>query len=215
MGSSERKERQRATLQQQILKAAREITIRDGFAALTMRKIADAIEYAPGTIYLYFENRDEIAIQLCRQGYQELLECLQPTANIADPRDRLRAIASAYIDFGLTNTATYRLIFMEDPKFTNAALSEVPIALVARFAIDSSDGAGMRSFQLLVKIFDDMKAERMLSIDANSARLAEIFWTSLHGICSLKLTFPGFLTTPSEELVTTTIDIFLAGLPQA
>jgi AcrR family transcriptional regulator len=207
MGTSERKERQRATLQQQILNAAREITIRDGFAALTMRKIADAIEYAPGTIYLYFENRDQIAIQLCRQGYQELLECLQPTATISDPRDRLRAIASAYIDFGLTNTATYRLIFMEDPKFTNAALAEVPI--------DSSDGAGMRSFQLLVTIFDDMKAERRLSIDADSARLAEIFWTSLHGILSLKLTFPGFLTTPSEELVTTMTDTFLAGLSRS
>jgi AcrR family transcriptional regulator len=207
MGSSERKERQRATLQQQILNAAREITIRDGFAALTMRKIADAIEYAPGTIYLYFKNRDEIVIQLCRQGYQELLDCLQPTAKISDPRDRLRAIASAYIDFGLTNTATYRLIFMEDPKFTNAALSEAPI--------DSSDGAGMRSFQLLVRIFDDMKAVRMLSLDADSARLAEIFWTSLHGICSSKLTFPGFLTTPSEELLTTMTDTFLAGLPQA
>jgi AcrR family transcriptional regulator len=207
MGSSERKERQRATLQQQILNAAREITIRDGFAALTMRKIADAIEYAPGTIYLYFENRDQIAIQLCRQGYQELLECLQPTATIADSRDRLRAIASAYIDFGLTNTATYRLIFMEDPKFTNAALAEVPI--------DSSDGAGMRSFQLLVTIFDDMKAEGRLSIDADSARLAEIFWTSLHGILSLKLTFPGFLTTPSEELVATMTDTFLAGLSRS
>jgi AcrR family transcriptional regulator len=207
MVSSERKERQRATLRQQILDAAREITIRDGFAALTMRKIAQAIEYAPGTIYLYFESRDEIAIQLCRQGYQELLECLQPTANIADPRDRLRSIAAAYVDFGLTNPATYRLIFMEDPKFTNAALSEVPI--------DRGDGAGMRSFQLLVTIFDDMKAERMLSLDANSARLAEIFWTSLHGILSVKLTFPGFLTIPSEELVTTMTDTFLAGLLQA
>jgi hypothetical protein len=61
----------------------------------------------------------------------------------------------------------------------------------------------MRSFQLLVAVFDDMKAERNLIIDADSARLAEIFWTSLHGILSLKLTFSGFLTTPSEELVTT------------
>jgi hypothetical protein len=116
----------------------------------------------------------------------------------------LRAIATAYSDFGLKNTATYRLIFMEDPKFSNAALSEVPI--------DRADGAGMRSFQLLVKVFDDMKAERRLSSDANSARLAEIFWTSLHGILSLKITFPGFLTTPAEELVATMTDTFLAGL---
>ncbi len=207
MGSSERKERQRATLQQQILDAAREITLRDGFAALTMRKIAEAIEYAPGTIYLYFESRDEIAIQLCRQGYRELLDCLKPTATIADPRARLRAIADTYVNFGLTNTATYRLIFMEDPKFTNAALSEVPI--------DSADGTGMQAFQLLVTVFDDMKAERNSSIDTDSARLAEIFWTSLHGILSLKLTFPGYLTTPAQELVTTMTDTFLAGLSQA
>jgi AcrR family transcriptional regulator len=207
MGSSERKERQKVELQQQILKAAREIVIRDGFAALTMRKIADAIEYAPGTIYLYFENRDEIAKQLCLQGYQELLDCLKPTAAIADPRDRLIAIAASYIHFGFTNTATYRLIFMEDPKFTNAALSAVPI--------DGSGGAGAQLFQLLVTVFDDMKANRSLRMDADSTRLAEIFWTSLHGILSLKLTFPGFLTTPSEELLKTMTDTFLAGLPQA
>jgi hypothetical protein len=60
-----------------------------------------------------------------------------------------------------------------------------------------------------------MKAEGRSSIDADSARLAEIFWTSLHGILSLKLTFPGFLMTPSEELGTTMTDTFLAGLPQA
>jgi hypothetical protein len=72
----------------------------------------------------------------------------------------------------------------------------------------------MRSLQLLVKIFNDMKADRMLSIDADSARLAEILWTSLHGILSLKLTFPGFLTTPLEELVTNMTDTFLAGFPQ-
>ena len=59
-------------------------------------------------------------------------------------------------------------------------------------------------------IFDDMKAERMLSIGADSARLAEIFWTLLHGICSSNLTSPGFLTTRSEELVTTMTDTFLA-----
>jgi hypothetical protein len=51
---------------------------------------------------------------------------------------------------------------MEDLKFTNAALSEV--------SIDSSDEAGMRSFQFLVTIFDEMKAKRRLSIDADSAK---------------------------------------------
>ncbi|WP_310487739.1 TetR/AcrR family transcriptional regulator [Chamaesiphon sp. VAR_69_metabat_338] len=212
MGSSERKERQKVELQQQILSAAKEIVSRDGFAALTMRKIADAIEYAPGTIYLYFENRDEIAKQLCRQGYRELLECLKPTAAILDPRARLRAMAGAYVQFGSSNSATYRLIFMEDPKFTDAALSAVPIPQGGGYANDSSNGAGIQAFQLLVAVFDALKANRSLRADADSTRLAEIFWTSLHGIVSLKLTCSSFLATTSEELVTSATDLFLAGL---
>jgi hypothetical protein len=56
---------------------------------------------------------------------------------------------------------------MEDPKFANVTLSEV--------SIDRSDVVEPRSFQLLVTIFDEMKAERRLSIDADSARLVEIF----------------------------------------
>lgn len=207
MGISERKERQKAELRQQILQAAREIVLRDGFAALTMRKIADAIEYAPGTLYLYFENRDEIAKQLCIQGYQELLDFLQPVVAIANPRDRLMAIAESYVGFGMTHAATYRLIFMEDPKITSAALADV--------SIDNSDGPGIQAFQVLITIFDDLKATHNLALDADSAQLAQLLWTSLHGIVSLKLTCSNFLATPAEELVRTMAQIFLTGLPQA
>lgn len=205
MGISERKERQKAELRQQILKAARDIVLRDGFASLTMRKIADAIEYAPGTLYLYFENRDEIAKQLCIQGYQELLDFLQPVAAIADPHDRLIAMAEGYVHFGMTHAATYRLIFMEDPKITSAALAEVPI--------DASDGPGIQAFQLLVSVFDDLKTNHGLVMDADSAQFAQLLWTSLHGIVSLKLTCSNFLATSAEELVKTMVRTFLAGLP--
>jgi AcrR family transcriptional regulator len=205
MGISERKERQKAELRQQILKAARDIVLRDGFAALTMRKIADAIEYAPGTLYLYFESRDEIAKQLCIQGYQELLDFLQPVAAIADARDRLIAIAESYVCFGMTHAATYRLIFMEDPKITSAALAEVPI--------DASDGPGIQAFQLLVRVFDDLKTNHGLVMEADSAQFAQLLWTSLHGIVSLKLTCSNFLATSAEELVKTMTHTFLAGLP--
>jgi len=206
MGISERKERQKAELRQQILKAARDIVLRDGFATLTMRKIADAIEYAPGTLYLYFESRDEIAKQLCIQGYQELFDFLQPVAAIADPCDRLIALAESYVRFGMTHATTYRLIFMEEPKLTSAALAAVPI--------DASDGPGMQAFQLLVRIFDDLKANHGLVMDADSVRFAQLLWTSLHGIVSLKLTCSSFLATSAEELVKTMTHTFLVGLPQ-
>ncbi|SMG25767.1 TetR/AcrR family transcriptional regulator [Paraburkholderia susongensis] len=122
MGIVERKNRQRQALRERILDAARRIVMREGFAALSMRKIADAIEYSPATLYLHFESRDEIARALCAEGYAQLLETFVPFVQIADPAERLRALGRAYVAFGVAHPETYRLIFMEDPSYTGAAL---------------------------------------------------------------------------------------------
>ena len=122
MGITERKTRQKQALRERILDAARRIVVREGFAALSMRKIADAIEYSPATLYLYFASRDEIARALCTEGYAQLLATFEPLAQIADPADRLKAMAHAYVGFGVAHPQTYRLIFMEDPTYMGAAL---------------------------------------------------------------------------------------------
>ncbi|MFM0504655.1 TetR/AcrR family transcriptional regulator [Paraburkholderia caffeinilytica] len=123
MGIVERKSRQKQALRERILDAARRIVMREGFAALSMRKIADAIEYSPATLYLHFASRDEIAQALCAEGYAQLLETFVPLAQIADPAERLKALGRAYVAFGVAHPETYRLIFMEDPSYTGAALS--------------------------------------------------------------------------------------------
>jgi AcrR family transcriptional regulator len=122
MGITERKTRQKQALRERILDAARRIVIREGFAALSMRKIADAIEYSPATLYLHFESRDEIARALCAEGYEQLLASFEPLAQIADPAERLKGLARAYVAFGVAHPQTYRLIFMEDPTYMSAAL---------------------------------------------------------------------------------------------
>jgi AcrR family transcriptional regulator len=122
MGIAERKNRQRQALRERILDAARRIVMREGFAALSMRKIAEAIEYSPATLYLHFASRDEIAQALCAEGYAQLLETFVPLAGIADPGERLKALGRAYVAFGVAHPETYRLIFMEDPSYTGAAL---------------------------------------------------------------------------------------------
>jgi AcrR family transcriptional regulator len=122
MGINERKTREKQALRDRILEAARRIVIREGFAALSMRKIADAIEYSPATLYLYFASRDEIARALCAEGYAQLLASFEPLAQITDPAERLRALARAYVTFGVAHPQTYRLIFMEDPTYLGAAL---------------------------------------------------------------------------------------------
>ena len=72
MGVMERKAREREELKQQILDAARELFVRDGYESVSMRKIADKIEYSPAAIYTYFKDKDEILDCLCEETFLQL-----------------------------------------------------------------------------------------------------------------------------------------------
>ncbi|RKH16549.1 TetR/AcrR family transcriptional regulator [Corallococcus sp. CA041A] len=199
MGITERKERQRAELRENILRVARDMVMKEGFGALSMRKLADAVEYAPATLYLHFENRDAIARELCVRGFQELLAALEPPATVKEPVERLSRMAEAYVAFGLERPETYRLIFMEDPK------------LSAELFQDKQHGEGPRSFALLVRAFEDLKAAGRAPEATPAEQLAEVFWAGLHGIISLKLTCSGFQGSPAEALARTLVASLVQG----
>jgi len=179
MGIAERKERQKAELRDQILAAARRIVLDEGFASLTMRKIADAIEYSPGTIYLYFESREEIALQLCREGFSVLLAALAPAAAVSDPVERLRDIGRRYIDFAMSEPETYRLIFMDDPKFMKEVFGE-------NGERKTDDEPGSRAYAFLeTTVGECIATERFRQVDTRMA--AQLLWAAMHGIVSLKI----------------------------
>src|SRR5439155_9743022 len=73
MGVTERKAREKEELKRQILDAARELFVRDGYESVSMRKIADKLEYSPATIYTYFNEKDEIHDSLCEETSLKLL----------------------------------------------------------------------------------------------------------------------------------------------
>lgn len=157
MGIAERKTRQKQELRTRILDAARRIVMREGFGALSMRKIADAIEYSPATLYLHFESRDAIARALCAEGYAQLLASFEPLTAIADAAERLKAIGRAYVAFGVAHPETYRLIFMEDPSYTGAALVGGAGADGGGDE-DHADHADDKAFRLMVDSIDALKA---------------------------------------------------------
>ena len=200
MGTAQRRERERTELRERILDAARNIVKREGFGALTIRKIAEAIEYAPGTLYLYFENRDAIARELSFEGFRKLLEAFAPAARSADPLARLEAIGRAYVRFGMENPETYRLIFMEDPQLTTAVFQA------------AGDDPGQRAYRALVDPLEMLRDEGRLRPGADVQALADTLWAVVHGIVSLKLTCPGFPVTPVEPLVDSALRTFLDGL---
>ena len=182
MGAVERRSKQRAELRGQILEAARRIVLCEGYRALTMRRIAEAVEYSPAAIYQYFENRDAIAKALMDQGFEELAKVLEAAAAAEEPGERLSAVARAYVGFGLEHPETYRLMFMEDPEITASFLEN---------ASQYSD-AGERAYAALLAS----------GVDKTTA---DALWTSLHGIVALKLTCPRFPETPTGQLVDTVL----------
>ena len=64
----DRRTRRKQLLRQKILDVSREILLSQGFAALTMRRVAEAIDYSAAAIYLHFQSREQIAQELCFAG---------------------------------------------------------------------------------------------------------------------------------------------------
>jgi AcrR family transcriptional regulator len=200
MAISQRREREKAAFRELVLDAARKIILKEGFQGLTMRKIAEAIEYAPGTIYLYFKNRDEVAAELTQRGFEEFLRALGPAADIPDPAKRLERLGTLYVKFAYDDPETYRLIFMEN--YTADVFEQ-----------KGQDDPGQQALQLLVDIFDQLRAQKRLAVDAPSAALADVAWTAMHGIASLKLNCQDrYPQTATDELVRTSLRVLTGGL---
>jgi len=90
MGTKERHERDRHRIRQGILDAARELFIAEGYEHVSMRKIADRIEYSPAAIYSYFPRKDDIFFALAAEGFRILADGVSgAVAGIDDPLERL------------------------------------------------------------------------------------------------------------------------------
>ncbi len=98
-------------MRQAILKAASGIAEQEGWHAVTIRRVAEKIEYSPPTIYEYFESKEALLEAEAAEGFRLLLEALY-TARDAhpDPRDRLQAMGGAYWDFVWAHPQLYQAI---------------------------------------------------------------------------------------------------------
>jgi AcrR family transcriptional regulator len=74
MGITERKERAAQQLRNSILETAMELFLDDGFENVTIRRIAEKIEYSPATVYLYYQDKNEILYALHAEGFDMLYE---------------------------------------------------------------------------------------------------------------------------------------------
>lgn len=201
MGATERRSRQREELRAQILDAARRIVLAEGYSALTMRRIAEAVEYSPAAIYQYFESRDAIAEALMAQGFEQLAAAFEERAAMADPRERLLEVGSAYVRFGLEHSETYRLMFMDDPQITAEFLGT---------QTEAGD-SGARAYAALLGPVTELRERGRLRPALDVQAVADSLWSALHGLVALKLTCPKFPATPVDTLLPTMLTTLLDG----
>jgi AcrR family transcriptional regulator len=112
LGTKERREREREEIRGAILDAARELFINEGYDSVTMRRIADKIEYSPTAIYFHFKDKEALLKELCATDFLNLAHQFAKIARIADPIERLRRTGHAYVQFGIEHPNHYRLMFM-------------------------------------------------------------------------------------------------------
>jgi AcrR family transcriptional regulator len=112
MGITDRRLRQKEEVRTSILDAAWEMVLTEGWHSLSIRKIADAIEYSVPVIYSHFESKDAILLEFNRKGYRLLTEKLvEAKAGQTNPAEQIRAMGRAYWNFAFTNKEYYQLMF--------------------------------------------------------------------------------------------------------
>jgi AcrR family transcriptional regulator len=104
MGVRERRQREREELRLAILDTAREIAAAEGWSAVTIRRVAEKIEYSPPVIYEHFSSKEQIVLELFRRGFRELLEEMRAARDAhTDPVEGLRAIGQVFWSFSVAH----------------------------------------------------------------------------------------------------------------
>lgn len=165
MGIAERKGRQRADREQRIIATARAIAEREGWSAVTVRRLADEIEYSQPVLYSHFRSRDAIIDAVAVEGIQELTAALRAAADGSAGRRRaLENVATAYLAFASRHPALYEAMFVLP---TRLRFGEADVRPELRMGFDSL-AAVVRPF----------------CADADVA--TETFWAALHGLTELE-----------------------------
>jgi AcrR family transcriptional regulator len=201
MSSRRPKPEHKESLREEILDAARELFVAEGYESVSMRKIAERIGYSPTTIYLYFKDKSELLRQICESTFERLAdEIVESQSKATGPLDKLRRGLLTYINFGLKNPHHYDVVFVS-PKVRFMGPTE--------YSFDGS--MGQRAFELLGSSVAECMAAGVLR-KGDVALTAQTFWAGIHGVTSLVNTHDGFPFVESERLATSIVDTMIAGL---
>ncbi len=200
MGVQERREREKENLRETILDAASVLFAQEGYESVSMRKIADKIEYSPTTIYLYFKDKNDLLYQICEETFaqlgQQIREISEPETDLLV---RLKKGLRAYIEFGLAHPHHYKVTFMS------------PIFAEPNDEYLYEGSMGQRTFEFLrSEVTNCVAAGKLKSGDIDA--MSQALWAGIHGTTSLLIGHIDFPFVEKNKLIDTVIDSMVDGL---
>jgi AcrR family transcriptional regulator len=172
---AERRARDKAALRDKILDAARSLFAKEGVAAVTMRELAGQIGYTATAIYYHFPDKESLLRELCETDFRALRAYFAELGQIANPVERLRVMAEAYVRFGLQHPQQYRLMFM------------TPQAKPSGTSIERGNPDQDSYAFLLETVREAMRAGLFRSELTDPELIAQSLWAGVHGLVALHL----------------------------
>jgi AcrR family transcriptional regulator len=175
MGVKERRERERTAVRERILDAALEVFAADGAEALTMRALADAIEYSPPVIYAHFRDKDAIIEELCYRQLRTLAKAFATFRDL-DPVEKLRRIGYVYVDFAVDHPSHFRFLFLTSHSY-------------AKTDDAAKDDPEQNAYAFLRQTAEECIAAGAFRPEYTDAEeIAQMCWGSAHGVVALHIT---------------------------
>jgi AcrR family transcriptional regulator len=209
MGIAERRAREKEALRRAILDAATALIVESGYPSLSLRKIAERIEHAPSTIYLYFRDKLDILTAITQVVFGELTERLEAlAASETDALTGLRKGLDCYIRFGLEHPQHYVVTF-STPYPTDDCNAD-PEAERCKAPAES----GLRCFDCLRRAIQRGMDQGQLA-PGDVDLVSQAVWTSIHGLTILLITMSAkeaFPWVPRDQLIDFQLDMLIRGI---
>jgi len=188
-----------------ILAAAKQLFLTEGYARVTTRAIAQAVGLSQTGLYIYFASKEEILTAIGEATHMALTEAFErAVAGAPSPSEKLIRLLRAYIEYGLDHPADYQLTFTVGPE------AIAPIAKDFSKPIDDQ-GAGARSFNRFSELIAEVAGPELLG-GLSPLVVTQILWFLGHGAVSLLISRPNFPWADRETLVDGATAMVLNGL---
>ena len=219
-----RRDRERKELRFRILEAGKALFAQGGEAAVTLRRVAEVIEFSATTIYLHFPSKEALVRELCEVEAALFARSLQQAESLVDAMERLRKMASLYADFGMQHPEHYRVLFMRERPSQVEGSHRSDAQPRRKATVEGAERAGTATpaeksaqpYEYLQRaIFKAMAAGCFKPEYRDVVLLTQSVWSCLHGVVTLHLVRaqqPAVAWKPVQSILEMSLEALFNGM---